>query len=163
MPDAPVGTVSGVWFAAVLLGGEAVSISFSQLAGLLAALCIALVGIRTIMWERELSCRLVRRFRARLRSGKIVNPDATQALSVAMAFSRGFFLCAAAVGVLAAAPPVLADAGSIADRDYRLVIIVVQGLSIGVLFPVFVRRAKGRLPAFAGGIALALLIRNLAG
>jgi len=164
MPDAPVGTISGVWLAAILLGsGQAVSTSFSQLAGLLAAMCIALVGRWTIVWERELSSRLFQRIRARFSSGKTVNPDVTQALTLTVSFLRGALLCLIAVGVLYAIALALVAAGNVVEIDYKLVVLVVQGLAIGVLIPVFARRAKGRLPAFAGGVALALVVRNLIG
>jgi mannose/fructose/N-acetylgalactosamine-specific phosphotransferase system component IIC len=163
MPDAPVGTICGVWLAAVLLGGEqTVSNSFSQLAGLMAALCVALAGRWTISWERELSGKLVRRLRARLSSGATINPGATQALGVTMAFCRGYLLCMVAAVVFTFLAPLLTAAREVAERDYRLVVLVIEGLAIGVLFPVFVRGAKGRLPAFAGGVALALLLRHLA-
>ncbi|UCF78619.1 MAG: PTS sugar transporter subunit IIC [Candidatus Eiseniibacteriota bacterium] len=163
MPDAPVGTATGVWFAAALVETGGVSLSFSNLAGLLVALCVALAGRSTIVWERELNCRLMRRLRMRLSSGRNVNVELTQALSMTMAFFRGFLLCVLAVGVLSVLVPVLGGAGGVVGRDYKLVLLLVQGLGIGVLVSVFARGVRGRLPAFAGGVALALLIRNLAG
>ncbi len=164
MPDAPVGTICGVWLAATLLGGsQNVSDSFAQLAGLLAALCVALLGRRTICWERELNGRLVGRLRARLSGGKSPNPGPTQLLSLSVAFLRGFLLCMIASVAAALLGPVLSAVREVAVRDYRLTVLVVEGLAIGVLFPVFARGGKGRLPAFAGGVALALLLRNLAG
>jgi mannose/fructose/N-acetylgalactosamine-specific phosphotransferase system component IIC len=164
MPDAPVGTVSGVWLSAVLLTGEGeISTSFSQLAGLLAAMSVALIGRWTIWWERELSSRFVRRLNGRLAAGKTVNPDLTHALSLAVGFLRGLLLCLLAVAAFTAIAPVLASATDVVQRDYRVAVLVLEGLAIGVLLPVFVRKAKGRLPAFACGIVLALVLRSLSG
>jgi len=162
MPDAPVGSISGVWFTTTLLetNGSA-SPSFSYLLGVIAALCIALVGRRTILMEREMSMKLFRGFLHRASAGEKASPERVVAVAVVMAFVRGFLLCLVALVVLALIAALLARNPVFVARDYGLTILILEGLGAGVLFSVFVRRSKMRVLAFAGGVVWAFLVMNL--
>jgi mannose/fructose/N-acetylgalactosamine-specific phosphotransferase system component IIC len=162
MPDAPVGTVSGVWFTAVLLESNGLaSSSFCYLFGLIAALCFALLGRHTIMLEREIGRKLYSRSVRRLSDGQEINPERLVSLAVTIAFARGFLLCLLAIGVLTAVAHLLAENPALSMRDYSLTLLILEALGAGVLFSVFVRKSGGRLLGFAGGIAWAFLIMNL--
>jgi hypothetical protein len=162
MPDAPVGTVSGVWFTAVLLESNGLaSSSFCYLFGLIAALSFALLGRHTIMLEREIGRKLYSRSVRRLSDGQEINPERLVSLAVMIAFARGFLLCLLAIGVLAAVAHLLAENPALSMRDYSLTLLILEALGAGVLFSVFVRKSGGRLLGFAGGIAWAFLIMNL--
>jgi mannose/fructose/N-acetylgalactosamine-specific phosphotransferase system component IIC len=162
MPDAPVGTVSGVWLTVTLLESNGLaSPSFCYLLGLIAALCFALLGRRTIMLEREINRKLFNRLVHRLNEGAEVNPERVVSLAVIIAFVRGFLVCLLAIGVLAAVAHLLAENPALSVRDYSLTLLILEALGTGVLFSVFIRRSGGRLLAFGGGIAWAFLIMNL--
>jgi len=164
MPDAPVASVSGVWFASTLLDGSpALPVPMAHLAGVLAALAMALVGRETIMLERELNRRLFVRYLDRLRAGRAGGPGGVQTAGVALAFARGFTLCLAAIAVLAA---LAGPAGRLAPTgafDGAGVLLLMGGLGAGALFNAFVRRSRSRLTAFAGGLVFAFLLRNFRG
>jgi mannose/fructose/N-acetylgalactosamine-specific phosphotransferase system component IIC len=162
MPDAPVGTVSGVWFTVTLLeNNDLASSSFCYLLGLIAALCLALIGRHTIMLEREISRRLYNRHVRRLSDRQEISPERVVSLAVMVAFARGFLLCLGAIGMLAAVAHLLAENSALSMRDYSLTLLILEALGAGVLFSVFVRKSGGRLLGFAGGIAWAFLIMNL--
>jgi len=164
MPDAPVGSVSGVWFASALLeGNPCFPVPLAQLAGVLVALGVALVGRETIMFERELNRRLFARFLSRLRAGRAAGPGSVQLSGVALAFTRGFVLCFLAVAVLAAVSgPVGRLASSCVPTDTHALVLM-GGMGAGVIFNTFVRRSRSRLAAFAGGVVFAFLLRNVRG
>ncbi|MBN1503702.1 MAG: PTS sugar transporter subunit IIC [Candidatus Eisenbacteria bacterium] len=164
MPDAPVASVSGVWFASALLDCRPdFPVPLAQIAGVAAALGVALVGRETIMLERELNRRLFARFLTRLKTGRVGDPGGVQLAGAALAFSRGFALCLVAIGLLTAltgpacrlAPPA-ACTGAHAT-------VLVGALGVGVLFNTFVRRSRTRLAAFAGGLVFAFLLRDVLG
>jgi mannose/fructose/N-acetylgalactosamine-specific phosphotransferase system component IIC len=164
MPDSPVASVSGVWFASALLkGGAGVPDSLAHLAGILAALAVALVGRETIMFERELNRRLFERFLRRVRAGELVGPGRVQFLGATLAFSRGFLLCLVATTVLAvlAGPAGRLVSSSAGGGAHALVLI--GGLGAGVLFNTFVRKTRSRLLAFGGGVVFAVLLRSFPG
>ena len=162
LPDAPVGSVSGVWFTVTLLrtSGSA-SPSLCYLLGVIAALCVALLGRRTIMLEREISGWLFRRLVHRVSSGQVGCPERTVPLAVIFAFARGFLLCLLAIGVLALAVSSLTDDSTLSIRDYSLTLLILEAVGAGVLFSVFVGKSRGRVLAFAGGIAGTFLVVSL--
>ncbi len=164
MPDAPVGSVSGVWFASALLDANpSFPVPLAHLAGILAALGIALIGRETIMFERELNRRVFARFLTRLRAGQAVGPGSVQMTGVVLAFTRGFVLCLLAVAALGA---LSGPASRMAPTDAcsgASVLVVVGGLGAGVMFNTFVRRSRPRLVAFAGGLVFAFLLKSFLG
>jgi mannose/fructose/N-acetylgalactosamine-specific phosphotransferase system component IIC len=161
MPDAPVGSVCGVWFASALMEADpGMPVPLAQLAGILAALGIALVGRNTIMFERELNHRAFARFTARLGAGLASGPGGVQLTGAVLAFSRGFVLCLLAVGTLAL---LAAPVSRVAARDGcggAGVLVFLGGLGAGVMFNTFVRRSRPRVAAFAGGVVFAFLLRQ---
>lgn len=164
MPDAPVASVCGVWFASALLRGTpGFPVPLAHLAGVLAALAVGLAGRETIMFERELNRRLFVRFQSRLRAGQAVGPGGLQLAGVAMAFTRGFALCLVAVTILTA---LAGPAGRLAppgDRSGAPILIMMGGLGAGALFNTFVRRSRPRALAFVGGLVFAFLLRSFRG
>jgi len=162
MPDAPVGSLSGVWFAATLLETNGfASPSFCYLLGVISALCIALVGRHTILIEREISRKLFRGFIRRASAGEKAFPERVVAAAVAIAFARGFILCLLALVALALIARLLARNPAFSARDYGLTLLIIEALGAGVLFSVFVRRSRTRVLAFAGGLVWAFLVMNL--
>jgi len=162
MPDAPVGSVSGVWFAVTLLeANDPASSSFCCLLGLIAALCVALLGRHTIILEREINAKLFKNIVRRVGDGQEVYPERTVLIALMIGFARGFIACLVAMGVLALVASVLARNPALFERDYSLTLLVLEALGVGVLFSVFVGRSRGRLLGFAGGMAWALVIINL--
>jgi len=164
MPDAPVASMSGVWFASTLLAHNAgLPESAACLAGVMVAFVVALVGRKSIVLERELNSRLFAGFKDALRRGRDVGPERVQLLSLLIGFSRGFLLCLAATALLAV---VVGPAGEMValSRDRSgAVLAVLGGLGMGVLFNTFVRKSGFRLAAFAAGVAFALAVRFASG
>ncbi len=164
MPDAPVGSVSGVWFASALLGANpGFPVPLAHLAGVLAALGVALIGRETIMFERELNRRMFARFLIRLRAGLAGGPGGVQLAGVVLAFTRGFVLCLLAVAALTALSGPAARLAPTGTCSGANVLVIVGGLGAGVMFNTFVRRSRPRLAAFAGGLVFAFLLRSFLG
>lgn len=164
MPDAPVGSVSGVWFASALMESRPdFPVPLAQLAGVLAALAVALAGRQTIMFERELNRRLFARFLNRLRAGRASSPSGVQLSGFALGFSRGFALCLVAVAALAALSGPVARLAPPSGCTGVHALMLTGGLGAGVMFNTFVRRSRARFAAFAGGLVFALLLRNFRG
>ncbi|MCX5800540.1 MAG: PTS sugar transporter subunit IIC [Candidatus Eisenbacteria bacterium] len=162
MPDAPVGSVSGVWFAVTLLETNCLaSSSFCYLLGLIAALAVALLGRRTILLEREIGRRLFKRFVKNVNDGRDARPEKAVSLAVAIGFARGFLLCLLAMGALTPLALLLAENPGLSARDYSLTLLVLEALGVGVLFSVFVGRSRARLLTFGGGAAWAFLIMSV--
>jgi len=164
MPDAPVASVCGVWFASALLKHDpGFPVPLAHLAGIVAALAVGLVGRETVVFERELNRWLYTRFQSRLGAGKVSDPGGLQLAGVTLAFTRGFVLCLACVAALSA---LVGPAGRIAQSGAcsgAPVLVVLAGLGAGVLFNTFVRRSKTRAVAFVGGLVFAFLLRNFRG
>ncbi len=163
-PDAPVGSIVGVWFASRLLGeNPAVGVYFACLAGTLAALALALVGRRTVVLERELNRRLFEGLKHRLRQGERAGPERVQFMSVLLAFSRGLLLCLAAVAVLGPVSSRVAGLNSLSEVGCSKVIVLSGAIGVGVLFNTFVKRTASRLVLFGVGVLFALVLRSASG
>jgi mannose/fructose/N-acetylgalactosamine-specific phosphotransferase system component IIC len=164
MPDAPVASVCGVWFAsAILRDSPGFPVPLAHLAGILAALAVGLVGRETIMFERELNRRLFVRFESRLRAGQAGGPGGLQLAGVTLAFTRGFVLCLVGITILAA---LAGPAGRLAPPPAcsgATVLAAMGGLGAGVLFNTFVRRSRARAVAFVGGLVFVFLLKNFRG
>jgi hypothetical protein len=164
MPDTPVASVSGVWFASALLKGDAgLPCSSALLAGVLAALLVGLVGRETILLERELNRKFFERFLRGLRAGRNVSPGRVQVLSACLAFSRGFALCLASVAVLSLLVGPIRGMARANAPGYGYILALLAGLGAGVLFNTFVRKTWSRLVAFGGGVLFVLLLKSFPG
>ncbi|MFH0777073.1 MAG: PTS sugar transporter subunit IIC [Candidatus Eisenbacteria bacterium] len=164
MPDSPVASFGGVWLAAQLVRGEpAVAFTSACLLGVLAALVIGLLGRETVMLEREGNRRLFRAMLSRFEKGENVDPAGLSAAGLTLAFVRGALLCLGASLALSLVAGALLKSTFLSERDYSRVLMVIEAMGAGVLFSVFVRRAKGRALSLVVGAVLAVLAGRLAG